>query len=594
MTRTDPLSPDRGQYTFAHELLRQVAYDMLSRRERKPRHLAAAGHLRHRFANDGEDVADLIATHYLEARRAATRDADVQQLRDDTIAALCRAAQRAVTVGAPEAAERAYLTARELERDEAQRAALTHAAGRMAWQSGRNEVALELFEKASAAHIAAGRRLDAARTANDAGKAVIRLGRSSDAADRLADAVEVLTTEPRLGDELASANCWLGRALMFISDYQGASAATDAALATAQAHTLPTVWSEALDTKGLIRQLTGRIDEAQREFAAAIEIAARHDLTHVSARLLGNAANLSCLWDLPGAAVQSQAAIEADRRLGDRHLEGMSVSNLIAVHPLTGDWPEANRIASEFFDDNNDRVGAEFVHYPLAILLALRSDRDAANARLNRIASWQRSENAEVRAIHTATTICVTLAEGRPHEALEQGWCMLPGAIDAFGVAHDAVRQAWPDTLQAAIPSAHLERAHAVLSLLTTRPKTDIPPYLLAHLARGQALTAAAEDRHDAVEPGLQASIDGFRELGYRYWLAVTRTDLAAWLQSRGRHGEAATPLTEAIEALHTIGAGPALARARAESVRSALRSPANRSASLASDQTETYDLTTL
>ena len=109
------------------------------------------------------------------------------------------------------------------------------------------------------------------------------------------------------------------------------------------------------------------------------------------------------------------------------------------------------------------------------------------------------------------------------------------------------------------------ERAHAVLSLLATRAKNDIPPYLLAHLARGQALTAAAEDRHDGVESDLHASIDGFRELGYRYWLAVTQTDLAAWLHSRGRRGEAATPLTEAIEALHAIGAGPALARARTE-----------------------------
>ena len=190
--RADPLSPDRGQYTFAQGLLRQVAYEMLSRRERKPRHLAAAEHLRHLFTNDGEDAAEMIAAHYLEAWRAATGDPDVERLRADTIAALCRAAQRAMTVGAPEAAKRAYLMARELERDEAQHAALTQAAGRMAWQSGRSEVALGLFEEASAAHLAAGRTLDAARTAIDVGKALVRLGRSGEAAVRLADAVEVV------------------------------------------------------------------------------------------------------------------------------------------------------------------------------------------------------------------------------------------------------------------------------------------------------------------------------------------------------------------------------------------------------------------
>ena len=35
----DPLSPERGSYQFAQDMLRQVAYDTLSRRDRKTRHL---------------------------------------------------------------------------------------------------------------------------------------------------------------------------------------------------------------------------------------------------------------------------------------------------------------------------------------------------------------------------------------------------------------------------------------------------------------------------------------------------------------------------------------------------------------------------
>jgi class 3 adenylate cyclase len=42
----DPLSPEQGSYQFAQEMLRQVAYDTLSRRDRKTRHLAVAAHLR--------------------------------------------------------------------------------------------------------------------------------------------------------------------------------------------------------------------------------------------------------------------------------------------------------------------------------------------------------------------------------------------------------------------------------------------------------------------------------------------------------------------------------------------------------------------
>jgi predicted ATPase len=45
----DPLSPERGSYQFAQNMLRQVAYDTLSRRDRKTRHLKVAVHLRAAF-----------------------------------------------------------------------------------------------------------------------------------------------------------------------------------------------------------------------------------------------------------------------------------------------------------------------------------------------------------------------------------------------------------------------------------------------------------------------------------------------------------------------------------------------------------------
>ncbi|MEJ7706546.1 MAG: hypothetical protein WKF82_04205 [Nocardioidaceae bacterium] len=40
--RADPLSPQRGHYGFVQTMFRQVAYDTLSRRERKARHLTVA------------------------------------------------------------------------------------------------------------------------------------------------------------------------------------------------------------------------------------------------------------------------------------------------------------------------------------------------------------------------------------------------------------------------------------------------------------------------------------------------------------------------------------------------------------------------
>jgi predicted ATPase len=55
----DRLSPERGSYGFAQNLLRQVAYGTLSRRDRKAGHLKVAAHLRTAFPGDGEEVTDV-------------------------------------------------------------------------------------------------------------------------------------------------------------------------------------------------------------------------------------------------------------------------------------------------------------------------------------------------------------------------------------------------------------------------------------------------------------------------------------------------------------------------------------------------------
>ena len=110
----DPLSPERGSYQFAQQMLRQVAYDTLSRRDRKTRHLTVAAHLRAAVPGDGEEVTDVIARHYLDALDAIPDDPDTAEIRGQAIAALIRAAERAERTGAPARAAASYATAAEL------------------------------------------------------------------------------------------------------------------------------------------------------------------------------------------------------------------------------------------------------------------------------------------------------------------------------------------------------------------------------------------------------------------------------------------------------------------------------------------------
>ena len=67
--QADPRSPEHGQYGFLQDLVRHVAYETLSRRERRIRHLAVAEHLTAAFAAD--EVVEVVASHYLRLRGGA-------------------------------------------------------------------------------------------------------------------------------------------------------------------------------------------------------------------------------------------------------------------------------------------------------------------------------------------------------------------------------------------------------------------------------------------------------------------------------------------------------------------------------------------
>ncbi len=110
----------------------------------------------------------------------------------------------------------------------------------------------------------------------------------------------------------------------------------------------------------------------------------------------------------------------------------------------------------------------------------------------------------------------------------------------------------------ASTPPRSCSRSSPVSRPATFRHTSD----LRAQLARGRALIAAREGEHGCVESDLTSAIDGFRSLGYPYWLSRAQTDLAAWLAASGRGGELAALIAAAIATVEQLRAAPALARA--------------------------------
>ena len=122
---TDPRSPERGQYGFVQGLIAEVAYAMLSRRDRSAKHLAPA---RHYESLEDDELTALVASHYVEAYRAAPEgpEAEIAAKRPGLAR---RAGQRALSLGSPEQALAFSSRPCDMTTSGAERAALLELAG---------------------------------------------------------------------------------------------------------------------------------------------------------------------------------------------------------------------------------------------------------------------------------------------------------------------------------------------------------------------------------------------------------------------------------------------------------------------------------
>ena len=568
--RADPLSPDRGQYGFAQQLLRTVAYEMLPRAELKPRHRLAAEHLRQAFPQDGEEVAEVIASHYLDAYRAAPGDADADELRREALQAYRRAARRAETAGAPAIAEKAYRTALELVgNDETERLALLEAAGRAATSAGNYEPALELLEAAVSAHTEAGRARHAVRIAPAIGLALRLLGRTEEALERLHAALATVG-EDSLDADAALMNAEIGVGYVFLGRPGEAREPLERALRAAEALELWDVLCIALTFEAIRLDFAGRHEQARGLYRTAIAIRARTNRS--SEREQGNLAEALVNLDDPDGVAACEAALAEARRAGHARLECMAAGNLLEAWLHSGRWERMHEFGREILGSYADgSPDAAMVRTRIAMLSALQGDPATARAHLELAAPHlEHTDDLDDRGLYWAAAAIVDLADGRLASGLQRARATVDAGIDALGADHSSVRHSWPEAVGAALASGQIELAAELVERMAARPPGHVPPLLKAELLRAQGLLAAARGDDEAVEPALAASIEALDALGYPFWSARARTDLAAWLVDHGRGAEAAPLLEAAIAAFSDLGAAPALRRARELAARAA------------------------
>jgi class 3 adenylate cyclase/tetratricopeptide (TPR) repeat protein len=557
----DPLSPERGSYQFTQQMLRQVAYDTLSRRDRKTRHLAVAGHLRAAFPGDGEEVTDVIARHYLDALHAIPDDPGTAGIRQDAITALTRAADRAERTGAPARAATAYATAAHLTEDtpEGQQAAAAlweHAADAAA-TSGDYAAATQHASRARDLYLQLGNARAAARAQTTAGQALRTRGRHTEAREQLTAALEVLRAEPD-ADTV--------RALEKLAALEVFDGTPDAGKLTAEALTL----GQALDadtsrlvglfsTRGIYHAMTGRRPQAVAYFREAVRLATQTGDNALLGMALLNLSDVLAFSDPAAAAEAASAAAGHLRRAGDRPLLAGAIINLVNALLLLGDWDAADDALTETADSDGI-ADDEYIMCYRAWLAALRGDAGTAENVLAALPDMRASEDPQDKATISIVEAFTAAARGRPADALRHARGALTHA-DALGISVDALRWAWPLAARTAHELGDTAAARELLAQLDGYQPGHLAPMLRAERDLARARLTGHDDDAEAAWTSAIASL---REQSTPYHLAHGLLDHARHL-SHLHHADAATSaISEASDIARRLRCQPLLDHAAA------------------------------
>jgi predicted ATPase/class 3 adenylate cyclase len=544
--QADPRSPEHGQYGFLQDLVRKVAYETLSKRERKSRHLAAAEQLERTYASE-QEVVEVLASHYLAAYEAAPEEPDAEEIKHRAGELLARAGERASSLAASEEAEHYFEQASALAEDPLAQAHFLERAGEMAMRAAKTEQARTDFEQAVALLQEAGDAHQAARITARLGDVEWRLGRLDEALERMERARTAFEGEEPDADFAALA-AQLGRLYIFRGERKLAAERLETALELAEALWLPEVLSQALNSKGNLSAQYARTEEALALTQRALTLALEYELPSAALRAYNNVADLLHQRDRCEEATELlEQAIAFARRVGDRSFEMRLLGELSWSLVLTGRWEEAMSILQQV-----DVGGVSGLLVSLPEMLAAQGKLEPAQSLLATHLQAKDSVDVQDRTNYAAAEAVVLLAEGREREALAAAEVALT-AITDWSPSSQAVKLGFPAALEAALALGERGRAEELLDLIEALPPGRFAPMLRAHSLRYRARLAAADGDAKKAEQGFAAAASTFREFGMPYWLAVTLVELGECLAAQGREPEGM--LAEARETFERLGA---------------------------------------
>jgi class 3 adenylate cyclase len=413
----DPRSPERGQYRFVQSVIHEVAYSTLSKAARRTKHLACASWYE---SLDEDELAGVVADHYLEAYRSDPGAADADEIADHARVWLARAGDRASSLGSTGQAYRYAVQALSLAASPADRAALNDRASVAASSVGDTETSWTHLVAAS---------LDYAELGDAAAEARLLSGivRLNQPPERRAELVSRMRdVESRLSVENRSERVQVLAALSDDAAHSGlAEAALDyseRALVIAQTMDGEDAVRPAAAARAFALMLAGRHFEARLFLDAGVEMSRRGGSHLDQARALMYF-GVAVMEDDPRAALDAMLEC-ADRsgRGGVLPVQGLALANASEGAVDLGEWDTADRALAESAllireasaDDDGARMTA-------AMLTAHRGDPDAALSALEALDA-SRGQNWDILQMRTwylrVQALCLFL-RGDPDAAAE-------------------------------------------------------------------------------------------------------------------------------------------------------------------------------
>jgi class 3 adenylate cyclase/tetratricopeptide (TPR) repeat protein len=559
--QADPRSPERGQYGFLQDLVRKVAYETLSKKERKARHLAAAAFIEQGWAGEEDEIVEVVAAHYLAAYEASPEAPDAQEVRAKARERLVLAGERAASLAASAEAQRYFEQASALTDDPLEKAELHERAGMSAWTGARSDEASAHFERAMELMRSAGANHPAARVSARLAEVMWDRGRLEHGLEMMEGAFGLLSSEAE-DEDLAWLAAQLGRFSFFAGQIDIAAERIETALRIAEAFRLPEVLSQALNTKALILLTSGRPMEGSALLKYALEVALDNDKPSAALRAYYNVADMLPYSDQYDEAVgYDRDGLALAHRVGNRFWEWSFLGHAYALYCL-GKWDDVVDRTKALPEADWTRARGAFTGHlaTAALVLTNRGESQEAGRLLDALSEMATSAEVQERMVHACGTAAVMLDRGEYGEALRFSEIALAGR-SAQGIRHESAKESFITAVEAAFASDDLDKVGELLAIVGELPPGQRSQFLDAQWTRFRARLDVRMGQIDHVESRFKGAVGSFREISVPFHLATTLLDYGAWLTGEGRKLDAEPLFEEARGIFERLEAKPWLDR---------------------------------